>query len=337
MEKYLIDFVRNDTVTAGSKAESDINLFLKPHGFKSVYFDVELPRAVKYIFEDYIIQKKIKHIKAEDLCVFQYSLYSRGSLVKFAKHLSFVAKKLLYIHDITSLREQGSSPKEVAEELSVFNLFDCLIVHNESMKKWLEANGVIRPMVSLEIFDYAHTISLKEDRVSDYKTIVFAGNLDKSQFLNQLSNQYPYFLYGLKSESTSYSGNVHYLGSKTATEIPSAITPYGFGLIWDGPEITSCTGMLGEYMRYNNPHKTSLYLSSGLPVIIWKEAALASFVQKHRVGLVVESLTDIDSLFNELTTEEYQLLKSNAQKMADRLRSGYYTVSSVEKACTILL
>ena len=56
-----------------------------------------------------------------------------------------------------------------------------------------------------------------------------------------------------------------------------------FGLVWDGTSLDGCNGRYGEYLKFNNPHKTSLYLSCGIPVIIWKEAALADFVEEHKV------------------------------------------------------
>ncbi|HFU3707838.1 TPA: hypothetical protein ACGOY7_001436 [Streptococcus suis] len=337
MKKYLIDFVRNDTTTAGSKAESDISAFLKTDGFLSIYYDVELPRAVKYLFEDYIISKKVSGISSEDLCVFQYSLYSRGSLIKFAKKLSDVKRKILYIHDIASLRELDSDVTAVKNEISIFNLFNCLIVHNDSMKAWLKKNGVTIPMISLEIFDYLHTINVNRGNINDFRTIVFAGNLDKSQFLEKLDIQTSISLFGLKTREATYKENIEYLGSKTSTEIPNAISTFGFGLVWDGGDTDACTGMFGEYMKYNNPHKVSLYLSSGLPVIIWDKAALADFITTNRLGIAVSSLDEIDSVVQDISIEEYEEMQKNVNIYAQRLREGFFTKQSYIKSLQLFL
>ncbi|NQJ69177.1 sugar transferase [Streptococcus suis] len=337
MKKYLIDFVRNDTATAGSKAESDISAILKTDGFLSIYYDVELPRAVKYLFEDYIIAKKVSGISNEDLCVFQYSLYSRGSLIKFVKKLSGVSRKILYIHDIASLRELDSDVNAIKHEISIFNLFNCLIVHNDSMKEWLKKNGVNVPMVSLEIFDYLHTIKINRENIHDFRTIVFAGNLDKSQFLEKLDIQTSISLFGMKTKEVAYKENINYLGSKTSTEIPSAISAFGFGLVWDGGDTDSCTGMFGEYMKYNNPHKVSLYLSSGLPVIIWDKAALASFITENHLGFAVSSLDEIDALLESITVEEYIGIQKNVNIYAQRLREGFFTKQSYIKSLKLFL
>ena len=87
--------------------------------------------------------------------------------------------------------------------------------------------------------------------------------------------------------------NINYHGSFGVDEIPSKLTR-GFGLVWDGDSLDGCRGQSGQYLRYNNPHKLSLYLSSGLPVVIWTGAAEAGFVREHGVGLCVDSLNDLE-------------------------------------------
>ena len=86
----------------------------------------------------------------------------------------------------------------------------------------------------------------------------------------------------------------------------------------------------GNYMRYNNPHKASLYLSTGQPVIIWKKAALAEFVIKNKVGIAVDSLENLDEILDKITAEQYQLMKNNTIKLASSLRSGQFIKQAVK-------
>ena len=86
-----------------------------------------------------------------------------------------------------------------------------------------------------------------------------------------------------------------------------------------------------EYLRINNPHKTSLYLSSGIPVVIWKEAALADFVIENNVGIAVDSLENIESILDKVTKEDYDKMKKNAYKLSKKLRSGYFTMNAINK------
>lgn len=331
MEKYLINFIRTDTKTAGAKAEADIATFLKSQGFLSIYFDTDLPRLVGLFFEDYLISKKIKQIKAEDVCVLQYSLYSRYHLKKFIQKISQVSTNILVIHDIISLREFSSNADLVRQEIEVFNLFSAIVAHNEEMKRWLITNGVTVPVYSLEIFDYDVPSFLQLEEGNKNSGIVFAGNLDKSEFLSTWQANVPVYLYGINTLNLQYSANLNYLGSQSPTQISQTIARYAFGLVWDGSSVESCTGMFGEYLKYNNPHKTSLYLSSGLPVIIWKEAALAKFIETRGLGIAVSTLAEAEKIIEELSEEEYQVMRKNCQKIAKQLSQGEFTQAAINQ------
>ena len=132
-------------------------------------------------------------------------------------------------------------------------------------------------------------------------------------------------------ESINKSQNIHYNGSLPADEVPNALTT-GFGLIWDGLTTETCSGDFGEYLKYNNPHKLSLYLSSGLPVIIWAKAAEAEFVKKYNLGFAVNSLNEIPAIFNTLTEDKYCNMANNVKDIASKLTSGYFTKKAITRA-----
>ena len=92
----------------------------------------------------------------------------------------------------------------------------------------------------------------------------------------------------------------------------------------------TCDGKYGNYLRYNAPHKTSLYLSTGIPVIIWKKAALADFIVEHCVGMTVDSLEELDDVLTNITADDYKKMKLNAIKLARQIRSGYYSTQAVK-------
>ena len=101
------------------------------------------------------------------------------------------------------------------------------------------------------------------------------------------------------------------------------------GLVWDGncDESDENVGFK-RYQRYNNPHKMSLYLAAGIPVIVWAKAATAEFVKKNNVGYVINSVYDI----NKLDFADYETKRKNAQKIGGRLRSGHYTMRVINEA-----
>ena len=95
--------------------------------------------------------------------------------------------------------------------------------------------------------------------------------------------------------------------------------------MWDGPSGETCTGPKRNYLRWNNPHKLSLYLAAGIPVLIWSEAALADWVEKEQVGICLNQIKDIKTIFNQISTEEYNVYSNNALLYVKRLRSALHT------------
>lgn len=107
-------------------------------------------------------------------------------------------------------------------------------------------------------------------------------------------------------------------------------------MVWDGSSVSSCVGDWGEYLQYNNPHKTSLYIRCGLPVIIWSKAALAPFVRKHQIGFCIDSLEELETILSHLTLEQYAEMQARVAEVSSQLKSGYFFTQAVEKAVCVL-
>ena len=105
-----------------------------------------------------------------------------------------------------------------------------------------------------------------------------------------------------------------------------------YGLVWDGDSIETCSGGKGEYLKINNPHKLSLYLAVGLPVIIWDEAAEADFVLRENVGFTVRSLYELPGKMSDISDNNYEIMKKNAETVGARLRNGEYLTMALKKA-----
>ena len=105
-----------------------------------------------------------------------------------------------------------------------------------------------------------------------------------------------------------------------------------FGLVWDGASVDTCRGACGDYLRYNNPHKMSHYLASGMPVLVWEEAAMADFVTAEGCGLTIKELREIPSLLSGLGAEEYDSLRRNAERVGLQMRHGQHIRNAVEEA-----
>lgn len=323
MKKYILNVTQGQLYTAGSKAKEDIKqILIKKEKYSSLDINYPKSKLGKLLFGDYICNKKMKKIPDGATIVYQYPSYSRwmeNKFIKYAKKKSNL-EKILIIHDLDCLRKYINDPKSQNNEKKFINSFDKVIAHNDVMKDWMEDNGIVVPIVPLQLFDYVDDSKLLDHHKN--LPILFAGNLEKSIFLNELIIKKEMDIFGI-NPSSGYHSSIKYKGSFSPDDL-SKVMIGSYGLVWDGVSIDTCTGVTGEYMRYNNPHKVSLYLQLGIPVIIWEKSALSEFIIKNKLGISIDSLNRLDSVINSITDEQYNTFKKNAQNISYKIRDGYF-------------
>ena len=222
----------------------------------------------------------------------------------------------------------------------MIDIADVIIVHNTIMKRFFTNYGVNEnKLISLGIFDYIQN-SDENKKIVFEKAVSIAGNLDikKCKYIGQLGRlkNIKVKLYGPNfSKSLKRAGNIRYYGSFPVDEIPDQLNS-GFGLVWDGESIDGCSGLSGQYLKYNNPHKLSLYLSSGIPVVIWKGAAEAEFVKNQGIGICVGSLNELNRIFTTMSEEDYAVMVGNVSKLSLLLKSGVFTERAIKKAISLI-
>lgn len=317
--------------TGGVKAKEDTDNILLECGFKQIDSPTNKLGKLVFVFILYPILLRIKHPS-------NIFIQFPSGTPMLMKHLLKSTKKAnvrltLLIHDIEGLRinsiySDNYDQIALKEELDRIQFADNLIVLNDIMKQWLIEQGINIPMTSLGIWDYLSSTKLNTSSAFN-KSICFAGNLSKSTFLSKLNIRHIIDVYGPNSKK-NYPKSILYHGAYSPEELNTLLTQ-NFGLVWDGNSCETCSGKFGEYIRYNNPHKLSLYLSNGIPVIFWKHGALAPFIKKYNVGLLIENLSEIDALLENLSAEEYQTIKNNALVLSEKLRSGYFLKSALKK------
>ena len=352
---YFVKETINGDPNAGSKARNDVSDIMEAMGWNALCLD--------FVFNEKLAEKKrgrlarlkenlklrmewagkLKEVGAGDVLLIQFPVLRRPALL-FLSLRRFVkrgGKVILLIHDLEILRfasrQDVSALKSFRigfEEKPVLRLADRVIVHNEKMREKLVQMGFEESrMVDLKLFDYLipgfDPAAVKR---SFEPSAAIAGNLrpHKTKYLRALPDNVIFELYGIGYEDQGQQ-NVHYHGAFPPDLLPMEMQA-GFGLVWDGESADSCTGTYGEYMRINNPHKTSLYLASGIPVIIWKEAALAGFIEENGLGFGVESLPQIADRLAAMTEEEYSAIQKRVAEAGKKLRDGAYLRTAVEKA-----
>lgn len=328
MNGYVLSFNMVDDNTAASKPVQDITDILEKHGFKKVSYNHTSSKLRKVFIEPGNWKRQLRKITSTNF-IFQYPVYSHFMMRIMIKDLKKRTDiyKIAIIHDLPSLRFDQYNSRKVKREIRLLNQFNCLIVHNDNMKRWLSTSGIKIPMVSLQIFDFLNPTEMDMNRnVSG--PLVFAGNLKKANFLSKLNIKSRVILMG-PNPSQHYPQNVEYQGQYSSKELPSHLKG-SFGLVWDGTSPDSGEGTLGQYTKYNNPHKVSLYLSSGLPVIVWEKAAIAQFVRANHLGLVVSSLSNLDADIKNCSEQNYELMLTNVRRIGQLLREGYFTLNAMK-------
>ena len=162
--------------------------------------------------------------------------------------------------------------------------------------------------------------------------------MNKSTFLEKINlDQYKIRLYGPCNKNLvsklEKARNLEYCGMFSQDGLIINIENSQYGLVWDGTDvdIEKDTSGLGTYLQYNTSSKFCLYLSIGLPVIVWEKAATAEYVKENKCGIIVKSLENLEKKLDSVSESEYIEIRCNAARVATRIRQGYDFIDSVEE------
>lgn len=351
---YYISTEKSNRNTAGKKAPDDISEICRRNGYECIEAPL-FPSKKNVVLQKLWLlfvctawwMKLGKLVKANDIVIYQHPSYGTRVAIKMINRIKQKkeCKFVVIIHDLESLRQgidgviKDNKKTNNLGDNNLLKLFDAVICHNKKMKEYLVSQGFERDkIITLDIFDYLSFFQPKEKQKSKKPTIAIAGNLayGKCKYIYNISNfnsSLSVNLYGSNFDQERANDNLNfkYKGSFNPDVIPSELNG-DFGLVWDGDSLDTCSGNTGNYLRFNNPHKTSLYLSAGMPVIVWKDAAIADFVLNNEVGIVVDNLRELDKVIMEISDDQYRNLQKNACAISEKLRAGYYTISALNRA-----
>jgi hypothetical protein len=338
----MIYFLSESTTTgtnAGNKARMDIDSILQ----KKNYIPIQGPESISrlkhgnkihFFFKNRKFLKSLTKIPQNEYLIIQYPFLVPYKNKNEWLDCSFILQKLakrnkliLFVHDIDQLRFDKSR-----DNISDLNLATYIVSHNKNMTNYLIKNKIDKQkIVNLEIFDYLTIKENVSNHYNDKALLCYAGNLKKSEFIYKLPSKLKELninLYG-----NGYTGNqvgLNYQGVFPSDKISSLIRGK-YGLIWDGTRTDSCSGNIGNYLKYNNPHKLSMYLVANMPVIIWNQAAEAAFVKKYNVGITVSSLDEIPYKVNKISEKDYLNMSNSVKVVKKKLEKGYFTLNALDK------
>jgi hypothetical protein len=336
MNKYQFYISFNDKLnTASSKAIDDCTQLLEQQGYKN-YNLVNNGNRGGYLWSIFVqVLKLIYSIEAGSIVAIQYPLLSGNRVFRHVISVLRLKKVKFFciIHDLDELRYGRPSGLNGGSEVELLNCYDAMVVHNDVMKDWLKEKGVSVPMFSLTVFDYLTALKITPKRLvaTDLHSIVFAGNLSKSNFIYELGTLtgWKFNVYGpnYDAQKGAHFDSVTWKGSFSPTEILDKMDG-AFGLIWDGDFVDQLDDKFGNYLKYNNPHKLSLYLAAGLPVIVPRQSAISSLIKSHEIGILIDTLHDLSNL--RITAAHHEYYQNNVRKLAMRIQNGYYLQHAID-------
>ena len=342
-EEFLHD---NNVKNAGNKARNDVEEIVKSEGYQALVLSVnnwyEMSTLKAQLHKSKAFDQALDQLKQGDELLIQFPMLHHSFFS--THHVKKVQKKGVkvhfIIHDLEALRyvKVDNIPLKhkiriQIQESGLLGAADGIIAHNPIMKSVLVDKGVAEDkIVCLGIFDYLIPNFQEKSGLTKDQPIIVAGNLaqEKAGYLYSLPEEPAYNLYGVGFDESRALANETYFGSFLPDELPAALEG-GFGLVWDGDSAETCSGVFGEYLRYNNSHKASLYLAAGFPVVVWEESALAHFVIDKQCGLAVSSLSDLKENLDTLSEEQYKEMLENAKQIGSKLRQGQYLRTALSK------
>ncbi|VTS48070.1 putative glycosyl transferase [Streptococcus anginosus] len=342
-EEFLHD---NNVKNAGNKARNDVEEIVKREGYQALVLSVdnwyEMSTLKAQLHKSKAFGQALAQLKQGDELLIQFPMLHHSFFT--THHVKKAQKKGVkvhfIIHDLEALRyvnvENFPLKHKIRvqiQESGLLGAADGIIAHNPIMKSVLVNKGVAEDkIVSLGIFDYLIPNFQEKSGLTKDQPIIVAGNLaqEKAGYLYSLPEEPAYNFYGVGFDESRALANETYFGSFLPDELPAALEG-GFGLVWDGDSAETCSGVFGEYLRYNNSHKASLYLAAGFPVVVWEESALAHFVIDKQCGLVVSSLSDLKENLDTLSEEQYKEMLENAKQIGSKLRQGQYLRTALSK------
>ena len=343
-------FTKDQKQNAGEKAPKDIAEICWHLGMKALRFQPFPCKLFSNLYKKIWLLtigtfpwlKMYFSVHMGDIILYQHPMYGNRLVNQFIPFIKKYkkCKFIALVHDLDSLRKGNEGANYIADNI-LLKQFDVIICHNSAMKKYLISQGFrAENVICLKMFDYLSSCHSCHDNLSPVPSIAIAGNLNpqKSKYIYQINypqNVLEIHLYGVGFNENMASNNMNYHGSFEPEDLPDHLVG-DFGLVWDGCSVETCAGNTGEYLKYNNPHKVSLYLASNMPVIVWKKSALADYVCKKNLGFTVNSLDEIPGYIRTLKPEEYNKMCEAVREEGQKIRSGYYTRQALKRAYNLL-
>ncbi|BAQ56422.1 conserved hypothetical protein [Lactobacillus acetotolerans] len=291
MKKYIVGpKMKENGLFAGNKFPRDVIKICEVMGYKPVFVrEIYSKKRPWQLLEDYFHLLKIK---------------SNSVVIYIDQVAPRISRKLVYsvlqrknvkviplLEDMDIIRNNSISKKQQKRMLNCLNKSAIIISQNKKMSDYLKEKGISTEIVELNLLDFL-TTKFKSNHHFPLNTwtICYGGSLSFSQsgFLRNIelrsSDKVKYYIYGKGDISNDVSKPLFYKGVFSAEECINKLKG-DWGLVWNGQSSnnTNSQDSFSVYYDYVCPHKLSMYLLCGMPVIVSSKSAVANFVKKINV------------------------------------------------------
>jgi len=330
------EIIKSDIPTSNTYNFYKVNLKDSKYRIRRI-----LSRRYANYYNYLTFKKYIAELDANDVVLVLIPFESLFNVAKAVYNSLYNAKikrglrVIMMIIDLDSIRRIGQIDPE--NEIKYLDFADIVISQNAEMSKWLVSNRInSAKIVNLDLFDFRLDPNYQATTANNEgleKNIIFGGNLtpEKAEFLYKWKPNFKTKLYGINLKQTELTENMEYLGVFNPSSPTMDVSGVSFGLVWEGDSLETCTGLAGQYLKFSTPHKLSMYLSQGLPVIVWKESAMAKFVEENNIGYTIQSLSEIDEIFEKITAQVYADIKSNVLIIKEKVVHGEFLKTALSK------
>lgn len=329
-----------DTQHAGAKAPADIRSVCLDLSFKPVDLPVvpvarfDRRNLKRYVLGPLKLLWLLAKVRPDDVVLLQHPIVGRLEK-RLIPRLCKKCRTLALVHDLDIIRNQENLEYD---DLTFLSHFDVIISQNDKMLDYVATNIPRAQNVSIDLFDYLTTRDAPVTWSASPERLYIIGNLNpyKAGYLYAIQGvSLPIWAYGPNCETGKLPAGVTWKGVLDMHN-PAFGAVDGFGVVWDGVSAEGLEGVWGRYLVYNTPHKLSMYMMLGMPVIVPSDSAVARFVVDSGIGFAVGSIHEADALVASLSPAAWETLKQNVLAARRGIMGGGYTRRALRGALTAL-
>lgn len=245
---------------------------------------------------------------------------------RHAKAVALVWDIISWVHDSSDRDYSGDA------SLWLLNKYDLVIAANSKMAVHMrDAGGVTTPKIAMGLSDFIyHGANPKQ---TFKKQLYYVSSSVDPAMIAEYQSKIPINFIGPNQQNAQLPNYIKMLGQMNSNDIPSQLNG-GFGLLYY-PKTGFYKGM-NNYGNYNNPMKLSLYLAAGLPVITMPGTAHSGWIKDRGVGLVIDSIADVETAINALTEADYNQMLINLKPWQEAVTSGFFAKQAAIEAVRYL-